>query len=396
MSAHFVFAFLLVASPLSGQRTEEVKGERAESEREYSVGFKWKRGEDYEDGRNGKNGNPSRDKLGNPVWKFESVRPKATDWYLQEARKMTFHPLYGSGAGGWVSNSCGIERLGLDVDARKTPSDIPVARWMNPTGREVAISIDGDVLLSSLKETTSAKLLGRVEFSILHYKQASKSYDLLVKANSRDDVAVKVIVQPKDEIVFAAYHPAMFRKSPGVSFSIRDRLVLTLESIPKGIEKGRAQREVKQPSPLESPGRGSSEQLEGTWILISTRGMRKNSKRLQQTFNFQDGHWALTTGNRVTQAGSFAIVESTERYAAFDLKLSRGGRTTIRAIFEIEDDTLRYCGTWLDSRPKDFNTAPGDGEFFSVWKRAEGLPGFDVPSDVIQEYWRKVLGDPVK
>ncbi len=150
------------------------------------------------------------------------------------------------------------------------------------------------------------------------------------------------------------------------------------------------QAAAKQTATVVDAASEHFDKLQGTWILISTRDMRRAGARLRQTFSFRHAEWILTTGDKITQAGTFEAAHNEGGCLAFDLHLRRGGNQTIRAIFEINDDILRYCGTWKKDRPQSFLTVPGDKNFFSVWKRADSLPSLKIPSHLIESSWREV------
>lgn len=87
-----------------------------------------------------------------------------------------------------------------------------------------------------------------------------------------------------------------------------------------------------------------------------------------------DDDWSFTTNDPNTAAsGTFMNLEITNQWTQADLIVEAGTEKgkTIKAIFRLEGDTLRYCGTLTGKRPTEFVESGANDQIFVAWKRVK-------------------------
>ena len=119
-------------------------------------------------------------------------------------------------------------------------------------------------------------------------------------------------------------------------------------------------------APSESP---DLTQLQGKWIVESFRYNGNPVDRLKEAVReFHDSKYSLTPKTGEGIEGSVTLDASTQPKA---IDLDVNGRI-IRAIYELEGDTLRMCyNLTSDERPKEFESKPDSGLIVVVHKRGK-------------------------
>lgn len=115
--------------------------------------------------------------------------------------------------------------------------------------------------------------------------------------------------------------------------------------------------------------------LQGIWSLVSgeVNGKQVSGADKSVTFQIIGNQWLTRNAGTVSDQGSFRVIDYSGPVRRVDL-IGVGGGTTY-AIFQVEDDTLKYCRhAAVDYRPTDFTTKEGDGRNSTVWKRIQEVP----------------------
>lgn len=74
----------------------------------------------------------------------------------------------------------------------------------------------------------------------------------------------------------------------------------------------------------------------------------------------------------VQQAGNFKLIDPVSAPKKIDLLATRGDKLHVTAIFQIEGNTLKYCGSDSGNpRPTNLATREGEESYYSVWRRVE-------------------------
>ena len=115
--------------------------------------------------------------------------------------------------------------------------------------------------------------------------------------------------------------------------------------------------------------------LEGTWQLVSEVMDGKEQpadyvKRIRWTFD-DKGHWRVEDGGKVQFTGDLTVYPDRNPKAADSTLTNEGDQKgkIIRAIYELDGDTLKECWTVERERPRAIDPKPGPGVNYSVYKR---------------------------
>ena len=87
-----------------------------------------------------------------------------------------------------------------------------------------------------------------------------------------------------------------------------------------------------------------------------------------------DGHYTTTVGERVLSEGAF-VLNPDRTPKTVDFKSTAGALSgrTLRCIYEVKDDDLRFCFFVSGSeRPTEFTSGPSTGQVLMVYKRVNG------------------------
>jgi len=87
-----------------------------------------------------------------------------------------------------------------------------------------------------------------------------------------------------------------------------------------------------------------------------------------------DDDWLWTTGDpKSTSAGMIRVLGVTDKWTRADLIVQAGPQKgkTIRAIFRLEGDTLKYCGTYRNTRPTEFKDSKENEQLSMDWVRVK-------------------------
>lgn len=119
------------------------------------------------------------------------------------------------------------------------------------------------------------------------------------------------------------------------------------------------------------------EELQGTWTLVSYEvgGKQTGGEDQSYVLAFEEDKWSIHAGGRLFQGGTVTSIDVKQKPKAIDLAISEGdnlGATAI-SIYSVEGDTLKYinCG---EPRATEFATKPGDGRYYSIFRRARIEP----------------------
>jgi uncharacterized protein (TIGR03067 family) len=117
--------------------------------------------------------------------------------------------------------------------------------------------------------------------------------------------------------------------------------------------------------------------FEGTWQLVSET-MDGNEqpadyvKRIR--WNFDDkGHWKVEDGGKAMFTGDLTVYPDRNPKAADSTLTNEGDQKgkVVRAIYELDGDTLKECWVIERERPRAFDPKPGPGVNYSVYKRVK-------------------------
>jgi len=113
----------------------------------------------------------------------------------------------------------------------------------------------------------------------------------------------------------------------------------------------------------------------GTWQLVSEVMDGKEQpvdyvKRIRWIID-DKGHWKVEDGGKVIFTGDMTVYPDRNPKAADSTLTNEGDQKgkVVRAIYQLEGDTLKQCWTVERERPQAFDTQPGPGINFSVYKR---------------------------
>jgi uncharacterized protein (TIGR03067 family) len=117
--------------------------------------------------------------------------------------------------------------------------------------------------------------------------------------------------------------------------------------------------------------------FEGTWQLVSEvvdgkEGTADYVKRIRWIFD-DKGHWKVEDGDKVIFAGVMTVYPDWNPKAA-DSTLTNEGEhkgKIVRAIYELDGDTLKQCWAVERERPRAFDPKPAPGINYSVYKRVK-------------------------
>jgi uncharacterized protein (TIGR03067 family) len=118
-------------------------------------------------------------------------------------------------------------------------------------------------------------------------------------------------------------------------------------------------------------------ELQGSWTLVHSEigGKQTGGEDKSYIFSFRGDKWAIHAGGRLSQGGTVTRIEVKEKLNAIDLAITEGANLGVTAIsiYAVERDTLKYinCG---EPRATEFATQPGDGRYYSIFRRASTEP----------------------
>jgi uncharacterized protein (TIGR03067 family) len=115
----------------------------------------------------------------------------------------------------------------------------------------------------------------------------------------------------------------------------------------------------------------------GTWQLVSEVMDGKEQpadyvKRIRWIFG-DNGHWKVEDSGKVIFAGVLTVYPDKNPKAA-DSTLTNEDEhkgKIVRAIYELDGDTLKQCWVVEGERPRAFDPQPGPGINYSVYKRVK-------------------------
>jgi len=115
--------------------------------------------------------------------------------------------------------------------------------------------------------------------------------------------------------------------------------------------------------------------FEGTWQLVSEVVDGKEQppdyvKRIRWIFD-DKGHWKVEDAGKVIFAGDMKVYPDRNPKAADSTLTNEGDHKgkVVRAIYELDGDTLKQSWVVEQERPRAFDTKPGPGTNYSVYKR---------------------------
>ena len=117
--------------------------------------------------------------------------------------------------------------------------------------------------------------------------------------------------------------------------------------------------------------------FEGTWQLVSEvmdgeERPADDVKRIRWIFD-NEGHWKVEDDGKVIFTGDMKVYPDRAPKAA-DSTLTNEGEhkgKVVRAIYELDGDTLKQCWAVERERPRVFETKPSPGINYSVYNRAK-------------------------
>lgn len=119
--------------------------------------------------------------------------------------------------------------------------------------------------------------------------------------------------------------------------------------------------------------------LQGEWTMVSGSAdgqsmpeeMRKEMKRV-----CKGNETTTTLSGRVYLQAKISL-DPAKKPKAIDYEMTEGptkGKTQL-GIYEVDGDTFKSCFSKPgDPRPQNFESKPGDGRTFSIWKRVNPEP----------------------
>lgn len=117
--------------------------------------------------------------------------------------------------------------------------------------------------------------------------------------------------------------------------------------------------------------------FEGTWQLSSEVMDGKEQpadyvKRIRWIFD-DKGHWKLEDGGKTMFTGDMKVYPDRNPRAADSTLTNEGAQKgkIVRAIYELDGDTLKECWVVERERPRALDPKPGPGVNYSVYKRVK-------------------------
>jgi uncharacterized protein (TIGR03067 family) len=117
--------------------------------------------------------------------------------------------------------------------------------------------------------------------------------------------------------------------------------------------------------------------FEGTWQLSSEVMDGKEQpadyvKRIRWIFDDM-GHWKVEDDGKAIFTGDMKVFTDGNPKAADSTLTGEADQKgkVVRAIYELEDDTLKQCWVIEGERPRRFDPKPGPGVNYSVYKRVK-------------------------
>jgi uncharacterized protein (TIGR03067 family) len=117
--------------------------------------------------------------------------------------------------------------------------------------------------------------------------------------------------------------------------------------------------------------------FEGTWQLLSEVMDGKAQpadyvKRIRWTFDAK-GHWKVEDGGKVIFKGDMKVYLDQNPKAADSTLTNEGDQKgkVVRALYELDRDTLKQCWVVERERPRTLDPKPGPGIKYSVYKRVK-------------------------
>jgi uncharacterized protein (TIGR03067 family) len=85
------------------------------------------------------------------------------------------------------------------------------------------------------------------------------------------------------------------------------------------------------------------------------------------------GHWKVEDGDKVIFTGDMTVHPDRNPKAADSTLTNEGDQKgkIVRAIYELDGDTLKQCWAVERERPREFDPKPGPGVNYSVYKRVK-------------------------
>ena len=117
--------------------------------------------------------------------------------------------------------------------------------------------------------------------------------------------------------------------------------------------------------------------FEGTWQLVSEVMDGKDQPadhvgRIRWIFD-DKGHWKVEDGGKVIFTGDMTVYPDRNPRAADSTLTNEGEQKgkVVRAIYELDGDTLKQCWAVEGERPRAFDAKPNPGINYSVYKRVK-------------------------
>jgi uncharacterized protein (TIGR03067 family) len=117
--------------------------------------------------------------------------------------------------------------------------------------------------------------------------------------------------------------------------------------------------------------------FEGTWQLVSEVMDGKEQpadyvKRIRWIFD-DKGRWKVEDGGKIIFTGVMTVYPDRKPKAADSTLTSEGEHKgkIVRAVYEVDGDTLKQCWTVEHERPRAFDPKSDPGVNYSVYKRAK-------------------------
>ncbi len=117
--------------------------------------------------------------------------------------------------------------------------------------------------------------------------------------------------------------------------------------------------------------------FEGTWQLTSEvmDGKEQTADYVKRIrWNFDDkGQWKVEDDGKTVFTGDMKVFPNRNPKAADSTLTNEGDAKgkVVRAIYELDGDTLKECWVIERERPKEFDPKPGPGINYSVYKRVK-------------------------
>jgi uncharacterized protein (TIGR03067 family) len=117
--------------------------------------------------------------------------------------------------------------------------------------------------------------------------------------------------------------------------------------------------------------------FDGSWQLVTEvlDGKEQSAdyvKRIRWIFD-DKGHWKVEEGGKVIFTGDMTVYPDRNPKAADSTLTNEGDQKgkIVRAIYELDSDTLKQCWAVEGERPRAFDPKPGPGVNYSVYKRVK-------------------------